>query len=91
MSKVTITPVNKKYTGICHGGDPKIVIGKQTTVSGILWWKEVEEVEVWLAIDSGVVHSWNGLDSDYYYKVVNVFHKDNKDHAEAWLVDYIGE
>lgn len=88
--KTQITLYNQRFTGDAFGNSkPVITLAKLTTTTGMLWWKKVEERDVWVVrglidIDTSI---GGMVDIDTYWTTLKTFEYDELDLAVKFLND----
>ncbi len=90
--KTRVYPVLEKYKGFCFEGTPQLTLGIKETTTGYLWWKEVDQEDVYVIMDSDEVMSYAGscCDVNYYWRVIKHFPMDEKEAALLYLDELKG-
>lgn len=85
--KTRIYPVLEKYRGFCFEDTPQLTLGIKETITGYLWWKKVDQEDVYVIMDSDEVMSYAGAccDINHYWRVIKHFDMDEKELALLYL------
>ena len=91
--KTRVYPVLEKYKGFCFDDTPRITLGIKETTTGYLWWKKVEQEDIYVIMSYRDSMSNNGqsVDIDTYWKVIKHFGMDEKELALKYLEELKGE